>query len=76
MEWEFLDRELCISTPKFLPNPPRMGSKTECHGVLKRGRWSLPLFSLPFAVLVAPVAARQTRLRSVNVQCCYATLES
>ena len=38
MEWEFLDRELCISTPKFLPNPPRMGSKTERHGVQKRGK--------------------------------------
>ena len=35
MEWEFLDRELCISTPKFLPNPPRKSSKTERHGVQK-----------------------------------------
>ncbi len=35
MEWEFLDRELCISTPKSLLNPPRTGSKTERHGVQK-----------------------------------------
>ena len=35
MEWEFLDRELCISTPKSLLNPPRTGSKTERHGVRK-----------------------------------------
>jgi hypothetical protein len=37
MEWEFLDRELCILTPKFLPNPPRKSSKTERHGVRKEG---------------------------------------
>ena len=45
MEWEFLDRELCILTPKFLPNPPRKSSKTERHGVRKEEDESLPLFS-------------------------------
>lgn len=83
MEWEFLDRELCISTPKSLPNPPRKSSKTERHGVRRRSSKGLLFFcvggSWTFdlgAGVVAPVAARQTCLRSVNVQCCYATLES
>ena len=51
-------------------------SKTERHGVQKEEDESLPLFSFTFAGGVAPVAARQTCLRSANVQCCYATLES
>ena len=45
MEWEFLDRELCISTPKFLPNPPKKSSKIGRHGVRKEEDESLPLFS-------------------------------
>ena len=45
MKWEFLDRELCILTPKFLPNLPRKSSKTERHGVRKEEDESLPLFS-------------------------------
>ena len=33
-------------------------------------QFCLSFFRLPFAGGVAPVAARQTYLRSVNVQCC------
>ena len=38
MKWEFLDREKHLLTPKFLPNLPRKSSKTERHGVQKRGK--------------------------------------
>ena len=76
-EGDLTGQEWCTAVPKSLPNPPRTGSKTERHGVRKREvRKDFSFFVIPIAGVVAPVAARQTCLRSVNVQCCYATLES
>ena len=37
-EGDLTGQEWCTAVPKSLLNPPRTGSKTERHGVLKRGR--------------------------------------
>jgi hypothetical protein len=72
-----MGREQWFLTPKDGISLLGIRSKIERQGVRKREvRKDFSFFVIPFAGVVAPVAARQICLRSVNVQCCYATLES